>query len=366
MVEAPIFHVERRRSGSRGVRRQGRDRVPAEIPEAGGHRHVLLPRLRPQRGRRAGVHPAADVQGHPRASERRRRSTPRRLVSEGVLSEGDVEKMRADWRAKLDVEFEASQGYKANSADWLDGRWSDIKAARDQDDPRRGHTGVDIATLKEIGDKITTVPKGFHVHRTIQRFLDNRRKAIETGEGIDWATAEALALLHAPARRSSGAALRPGCRARHVLAAALRAGRPGERGSSRLLQPHTRAAGPLRGRQLDALGGGRARLRIRLLAVGTECADAVGGAVRRLRQRRAGGVRPVRLLGRAQVAAHVRARVPPAARLRRAGAGALLGPARALPADVRRGQHAGRQHARRRPTISTRCAGSSSATSANP
>ena len=116
----------------------------------------------------------------------------KRLVSEGVLSEGDVEKMRADWRAKLDVEFEASQGYKANSADWLDGRWSDIKAARDQDDPRRGHTGVDIATLKEIGDKITTVPKGFHLHRTIQRFLDNRRKAIETGEGIDWATAEAL------------------------------------------------------------------------------------------------------------------------------------------------------------------------------
>jgi 2-oxoglutarate dehydrogenase E1 component len=31
------------------------------------------------------------------------------------------------------------------------------------------------------------------VHRTIQRFLDNRRKAIETGQGIDWATGEALA-----------------------------------------------------------------------------------------------------------------------------------------------------------------------------
>src|SRR5204862_4900983 len=59
--------------------------------------------------------------------------------------------------------------------------------------PRRGHTGIDIATLKEVGKKITTVPQGFHVHRTIQRFLDNRRKAIETGEGIDWATAEALA-----------------------------------------------------------------------------------------------------------------------------------------------------------------------------
>jgi 2-oxoglutarate dehydrogenase E1 component len=32
------------------------------------------------------------------------------------------------------------------------------------------------------------------VHRTIQRFLDNRKRAVETGEGIDWAFAEALAL----------------------------------------------------------------------------------------------------------------------------------------------------------------------------
>ncbi len=59
---------ERRRSGSGGVRRQDRDRVPAEVPEAGRHRHVLLPALRPQRGRRAGVHPAADVQEDPPAS----------------------------------------------------------------------------------------------------------------------------------------------------------------------------------------------------------------------------------------------------------------------------------------------------------
>src|SRR5262249_59545620 len=119
----------------------------------------------------------------------------KKLVSEGVVSADEVEKMRADWRAKLDVELEASQSYKANSADWLDGRWADIKASRDQDDPRRGNTGVALATLKDIGGKITAVPKDFHVHRTIQRFLDKRRKAIESGEGNDSATAERPALL---------------------------------------------------------------------------------------------------------------------------------------------------------------------------
>src|SRR5215469_4823607 len=117
----------------------------------------------------------------------------KKLASEGVVTEGEVEKMTADWRARLDVELEASQSYKPNSADWLDGRWSGFKAARDADDPRRGNTGVEVETLHEIGRQITTVPTGFHVHRTIQRFLDNRRKAIETGEGIDWSTAEALA-----------------------------------------------------------------------------------------------------------------------------------------------------------------------------
>ncbi len=118
----------------------------------------------------------------------------KKLIADGLVTEGEVEKMKADWRARLDAEQEAGQGYKPNKADWLDGRWAGLRVARDHDDPRRGDTGVAIDTLKEIGRKITAVPQGFKVHRTLQRFLDNRRKAIESGEGIDWSTAEALAI----------------------------------------------------------------------------------------------------------------------------------------------------------------------------
>jgi 2-oxoglutarate dehydrogenase E1 component len=117
----------------------------------------------------------------------------KQLIGEGVVTEGEVDKMKADWRSRLDVEIEASQGYKANSADWLDGRWASVKVAEVTDDPRRGRTGVPVEQLKEIGTKITTMPDGFHVHRTLQRFLDARRKSIEDGAGIDWSTAEALA-----------------------------------------------------------------------------------------------------------------------------------------------------------------------------
>jgi 2-oxoglutarate dehydrogenase E1 component len=117
----------------------------------------------------------------------------KKLIGEGVVTEADVETMKAEWRSKLEAEHEAGQGYKANKADWLDGRWAGLKAGGDTDDPRRGNTGVDEKILREIGQKITSVPKDFKVHKTIQRFLDNRRKAIESGEGMDWATGEALA-----------------------------------------------------------------------------------------------------------------------------------------------------------------------------
>ncbi|HEU5274769.1 MAG TPA: 2-oxoglutarate dehydrogenase E1 component, partial [Xanthobacteraceae bacterium] len=117
----------------------------------------------------------------------------KKLVAEGVVTEGEVEKMRADWRARLDAELEASQSYRSNKADWLDGRWAGFKVALASDDPGRGNTGFPVDELKDIGQKITTVPPGFHVHRTLQRFLDSRRKAIEAGEGIDWSTGEALA-----------------------------------------------------------------------------------------------------------------------------------------------------------------------------
>lgn len=117
-----------------------------------------------------------------------------KLIAEGIVTEGEIDKMKADWRARLDAEMEAGQSYKPNKADWLDGKWAGLSGgASSDDDPRRGASGVARETLERIGQAITRVPEGFTAHRTIQRFMDNRRKMIDTGEGIDWATAEALA-----------------------------------------------------------------------------------------------------------------------------------------------------------------------------
>ncbi|WP_395666804.1 2-oxoglutarate dehydrogenase E1 component [Methylocella sp.] len=117
-----------------------------------------------------------------------------KLLGEGVVEPGEVERLQAQWRHRLDEEFEAGQSYQPNKADWLDGRWAGIKpAVMSAEDARRGRTGVDPQRLKEIGERLCEAPPDFHVHKTVARLLDNRRKMIETGQGIDWAMAEALA-----------------------------------------------------------------------------------------------------------------------------------------------------------------------------
>jgi 2-oxoglutarate dehydrogenase E1 component len=116
-----------------------------------------------------------------------------KLVAEGVLTQETVDEAKAAWRAKLDEEYEAGQHYSPNRADWLDGRWSGMRSSSSQDEERRGKTGVERSRLVEIGHRITQVPQNFHLHKTIQRLLDNRRKSVDTGQNIDWAMGEALA-----------------------------------------------------------------------------------------------------------------------------------------------------------------------------
>ncbi len=115
-----------------------------------------------------------------------------RLEAEGVIEPGYAEAERQKFRKRLEDEFEAAKGFKPNKADWLDGQWSGFVPPMDDD--RRGDTAVDVETLKKIGERITSYPDGFKVHKTLQRVLDERRASVVTkGADIDWATAEALA-----------------------------------------------------------------------------------------------------------------------------------------------------------------------------
>lgn len=192
MIEAPIFHV----NGDDPEAVVFAAKVATEF-RLKFHKPVVIDMFCYRRyGHNEGDEPGFTqplmykaIKAHPTTME----IYAKRLIADGVVTEGEVDKMKADWRARLDAEFEAAGGYKANKADWLDGRWAGMKVADMVDDPRKGNTGVALDVMHDIGKKITAVPDGFRVHRTIHRFLESRAKAIETGRDIDWATAEALA-----------------------------------------------------------------------------------------------------------------------------------------------------------------------------
>ena len=116
-----------------------------------------------------------------------------RLVEEGVMTRDAVEKMAGDFESELEAAFKAAAAYKPNKADWLEGRWSGISHASESGKEHRGDTSVEMSLLMEVGEAISQVPSSFNINSKIARQLKAKRAAIESGQGIDWGTAEALA-----------------------------------------------------------------------------------------------------------------------------------------------------------------------------
>jgi len=115
----------------------------------------------------------------------------KRLVEEGVVTDADIDAWITNFDSFLDDEFDKSESYKPNRADWLDGKWSGL-GLPDEDD-RKGQTSVARKDLERVGRAMTTIPDSVDCHKTLRRVIDRRRAAIDAGEGIDWSTAEHLA-----------------------------------------------------------------------------------------------------------------------------------------------------------------------------
>jgi 2-oxoglutarate dehydrogenase E1 component len=118
----------------------------------------------------------------------------KRLIDEGVVDQAWIDKTTTDYVAHLEQEFGAAASYLPNKADWFEGRWAGLARPEEPVLARRNtQTAINDEELRYLGKILTTVPEGFHVHRTLQRILDAKKAMFDTGEGFDWATAEALA-----------------------------------------------------------------------------------------------------------------------------------------------------------------------------
>jgi len=117
-----------------------------------------------------------------------------KLAAEGTVPAAESKAMLDEFTKTLEDANAAAKSYKPNKADWLEGHWSGFHPV-DQEEVELTEepTAVPAPTLREIGVALTHVPDGFALNPKITRQLEAKAQAIETGEGIDWATGEALA-----------------------------------------------------------------------------------------------------------------------------------------------------------------------------
>ncbi|TFK21609.1 dehydrogenase E1 and transketolase domain-containing protein 1 [Coprinopsis marcescibilis] len=135
-----------------------------------------------------------------------RKSVPQlyeeKLLTEGVLTPADIAQVRGDYKAHLEAEL-AKVNVAAGGGTFtpwypevLGGAWKDAGIVW----PTSGEavhcpdTGVEREVLEKVGRASVCVPDGFEIHPKLHRHVKNRLQSIEKGAGIDWATAEAMAL----------------------------------------------------------------------------------------------------------------------------------------------------------------------------
>jgi len=113
-----------------------------------------------------------------------------KLIKDNLISKEDLNSQIKKFKNLLDQQFKTAKDYKPK-IEWFEGTWSRYKPEKGKD--KRGATGVDLNILSDISKKINTIPSEANIHKTISKILDNRKRSVNEGLGIDWATAEALA-----------------------------------------------------------------------------------------------------------------------------------------------------------------------------
>ncbi len=113
-----------------------------------------------------------------------------KLETQGVLPTGGGDAMVAEFRAALDAGKHTVDPVLSNfkskyAVDWmpfLNRKWTD-----------EADTGVPLAELKRLAERIVRVPENFKVHPLVQKVIDDRRKMGKGDQVLDWGMGEHLA-----------------------------------------------------------------------------------------------------------------------------------------------------------------------------
>ncbi|MBN1140877.1 MAG: 2-oxoglutarate dehydrogenase E1 component [Deltaproteobacteria bacterium] len=110
----------------------------------------------------------------------------RRLAADGV-SEKQGRQMASGITDRLETAFAVEQVRLQTD---FHGKWKYVE--RDYR-PLEIRTGVPGERLIDFAEQLAELPPGFSLHPLVSRLLEERRRAVLEGNGIDWANAEALA-----------------------------------------------------------------------------------------------------------------------------------------------------------------------------
>jgi 2-oxoglutarate dehydrogenase E1 component len=116
-----------------------------------------------------------------------------RLAAEGSVPAAESQAMFDSVTRTLEDANAAAKSYKPNKADWLEGHWAGFQADEQSFEHTEQATAVHEQILKHIGHALAHVPAGFDLNPKIARQLEAKQAMFDTGQGIDWATGEALA-----------------------------------------------------------------------------------------------------------------------------------------------------------------------------
>jgi 2-oxoglutarate dehydrogenase E1 component len=119
------------------------------------------------------------------------------LIEEGTFTKEDIDEHKKWVWGMLGDSFDRSKDYQPTSKEWLTSAWNNFKTPKELATEVLPHlpTAVGTKSLQHIAEKVSgaDAPKGFTLHRNLKRILANRKKSVDEGKNIDWATAEALA-----------------------------------------------------------------------------------------------------------------------------------------------------------------------------
>merc|ERR1712137_1314629 len=115
-----------------------------------------------------------------------------RLVKDGVISEEERKEVKNQAKARLDKGFDRRNDYTSINSDWLECHWKGFVST--ESEGKIFSTGVDRDSPRRVMQKLVTLPEGFNLHPTLEKFRFNSfRKMIETEQNFNWAMGEALA-----------------------------------------------------------------------------------------------------------------------------------------------------------------------------